>query len=112
MTHGTDTELVRQVLLDVANNHPLVLKDPPAAASFEGIADSSLNFVLRTYLASLDHRLQVTHELHTAINNNFRARGIELAVPQREFVLRTPPDALAVALGRTYHAAEDHRHVA
>lgn len=112
VAHGTDTELVRQVLLDVANNHPLVLKDPPAAASFEGIADSSLNFVLRTYLASLDHRLQVTHELHTAINNNFRAQGIEIAVPQREFVLRTPPDALAVALGQTYDATEDHRRVA
>ncbi len=100
VAYGTDTDRVQELLLRVAAENPLVLKDPAPVASFEGFGDNSLNFVLRTYLAVLDHRLQVTHELHTAINNAFNAEGIEIAFPQRDLHIRTAPEVLAVALNK------------
>lgn len=95
--YGTDTDRAREILLTVANEHPLVLKDPPAAASFEGFGDSSLNFVLRTYLASMESRLDVIHELHTSIHKAFRAEGIEIPFPQRDLNLRSAAGLLAAA---------------
>jgi len=100
VAYGSDTDRVRDLLLEIADSHPLVLKDPAPAASFDAFGDSSLNFVLRTYLAALDHRLQVTHELHTAINNAFNAEGIEIAFPQRDLHIRAAPEVLAVALNK------------
>ena len=51
VAYGSDTDLARQILLEVAADHPLVLDDPPPMATFEQFADSSLNLTLRCFLA-------------------------------------------------------------
>ncbi|TWU46976.1 mechanosensitive ion channel domain-containing protein [Rubripirellula reticaptiva] len=89
LAYGADTELARELLLKAANDHPLVLKDPASVASFEGFGDNSLNLLLRAFLPSLDNRLQVITELHTAINRSFREAGLEIAFPQRDLHIRT-----------------------
>ncbi len=96
IAYGSDTERAQQLLLKVANDHPLILKDPPSLATFEGFGDNSLNLTLRTYLPSMDERLQVIHELHTAIDKAFRAAGIEIAFPQRDLHIRSAPAALTL----------------
>jgi potassium efflux system protein len=98
LAYGSDTEKARELLLKVANAHPLVMKDPAAMASFEGFGDNSLNLVLRTFLPSLENRLQVIHELHTAIDQEFRKAGIEIAFPQRDLHIRTFVGAPALGL--------------
>jgi potassium efflux system protein len=112
VAYGTDTERVKDLLLEIADSHPLVLKDPAPAASFDAFGDSSLNFVLRTYLAALDHRLQVTHDLHTSINNAFNAEGIEIAFPQRDLHIRTTPEVLAVAINKSPFQQESKKDAA
>jgi potassium efflux system protein len=83
----------------------MILKDPPSMATFEGFGDNSLNLTLRTYLPSLDNRLKVVHELHTAIDQAFRQAGIEIAFPQRDLHIRTVSDARALGLGGTSELA-------
>ncbi len=112
VAYGTDTNRVQELLLTIAAENPLVLKDPAPVASFEGFGDNSLNFVLRTYLAALDYRLQVTHELHTAINNAFNAEGIEIAFPQRDLHIRTAPEVLAVALNKSASSSSQAKEAA
>lgn len=90
VAYGTDAERVRRLLLEVANRHPAVLKEPPAFASCEEFGDSSLNFVLRVFLGDMDERLDVTHDLHAAIHEAFVREGIEIPFPQRDLRLRTP----------------------
>ena len=66
--------------------------------TFEGFGDNSLNFVLRAFLPSLENRLQVIHELHTAIDQAFRQENIEIAFPQRDLHIRSMAGAPALGL--------------
>ncbi len=94
LAYGSDTELARELLTQAANDHPMVLKDPAAMASFQGFGDNSLNMVLRAFLPSLENRLQVIHELHTTIDKSFRKAGLEIAFPQRDLHISTYPAVL------------------
>ncbi len=84
VAYGSDTERARQILLEVAAEHPRVLEDPAPLASFEEFADSALNLVLRAYLPDLDNRLGTITELHTEIDKRFAAAGIQIPFPQRD----------------------------
>lgn len=94
VAYGSDTDKACELLSKAANDHPLVLKSPPAMATFEGFGDNSLNCTLRAFLPSLENRLVAIHELHTAIDRLFREAGIEIAFPQREFHIRSLPEPL------------------
>jgi len=89
VAYGSDTERARELLLKVADDHPVVLKDPGPLATFEGFGDSTLNLVLRCFLPDLANRLATIHELHTAVDRAFREAGIEIAFPQRDLHLRS-----------------------
>lgn len=82
VAYGSDTELARDLLLDIANKHPLILDDPAPMATFEGFGDSALDLVLRAYLPNMDNRLNTIHQLHTEIHRRFAEEGIEIAFPQ------------------------------
>ena len=83
VAYGADTEKARQILLNTAKSHPLIMSEPGPLATFEGFDNSSLRLVLRCYLPTLENRLSVTTELHTAIHHAFDSAGIEIPFPQR-----------------------------
>ena len=84
IAYGSDTELARELLLKAAQEHPIVLHDPPPIATFEGFGDNALNFSLRCFLPNLDNRLVTITELHSAIDQAFRKAGITIAFPQQD----------------------------
>ena len=84
IAYGSDTELAEKLLLKVLKENPLVLKDPKPHAYFLGFGDNSLNFELRLYIDNIDNRLPVLHELHKAIDSEFRKAGIVIAFPQHD----------------------------
>jgi potassium efflux system protein len=88
MAYGTDTTKACALLLEIANNHPYVLKNPAPLATFEGFGDSSLRCILRVFLPSTEKRLEVIHQLHTAIDETFRKEKIDIACPQHEVYIR------------------------
>jgi potassium efflux system protein len=93
VAYGSDTELAKELLLQVASENPNILADPAPIATFEGFGDSTLNFVLRCYLPNLDNRLATIHELHSEVHRRFAEAGIEIAFPQRDIHVRSviPP---------------------
>lgn len=91
VAYGSDTQKTMDLLLEAAHQHNLVLEDPAPLATFEEFGDSTLNFILRSYVAKLDDRLKVTSELHRAIDEKFRAANIEIAFPQRDLHIRSMP---------------------
>jgi len=84
IAYGSDTELAEKLLLKVLHENPLVLKDPKPTAYFLGFGDNSLNFQLRLFINNIDHRLPVQHEIHKAVDREFRKAGIVIAFPQRD----------------------------
>ncbi|WP_231963132.1 mechanosensitive ion channel domain-containing protein [Symmachiella macrocystis] len=89
VAYGSDTEQARQILLDVAADHPNILTDPGPTAIFEQFADSSLNLVMRAYLPDRASREGTITELHTEIKKRFASAGIEIPFPQRDLNLRS-----------------------
>jgi potassium efflux system protein len=89
IAYGADTQRARQLLLQVAGSTPLVLRDPPAKAFFMGFGDSALNFELRVFVANVDQRINVMHDINMAIDRTFREAGIEIAFPQRDIHIRS-----------------------
>jgi len=96
IAYGADTELAHELLLQVAQNNPLIRKDPPPIASFEGFGDSCLNFSLRAFLSTMESRLPAINSLHMEINKAFQQAGIEIAFPQRDLHLRTLPAGISL----------------
>ena len=89
VAYGSDTERARHILLKVCADHPEIMDEPMASAVFDGFGDSTLNFTVRCFLPKLENRLQTIHELHTAIDQEFRKADIEIAFPQRDLHLRS-----------------------
>jgi potassium efflux system protein len=89
VAYGSDITLTRELLIRVAQEHPLVLETPEPSATFDRFADSSLNFTLRCFLPNLDNRLAVIHELHADINREFQTANIEIAFPQQDLHVRS-----------------------
>lgn len=109
VAYGSDTDLACQLLLQAASDHSMVLKDPAPAAVFEGFGDSTLNLSLRAFLPSLEHRLQVIHELHTAVDRSFRKAGLEIAFPQRDLHIRTVAKESALTIQTNADTQQDAR---
>ncbi len=82
IAYGSDTKLAHQVLMEVAQENPLVLDDPAPTVFFLEFGDSALLFELRVFVHDQFQRLPLTDELHMSIDHAFREHKIEIAYPQ------------------------------
>jgi potassium-dependent mechanosensitive channel len=87
VAYGSDTKMTEDLLLKTARENLMVLSQPEPSALFLGFGDNSLNFELRVFVRGMDNRLPVTHQLHLAIDREFRKAGISIAFPQRDIHL-------------------------
>lgn len=87
--YDSDPSLARQRLLEVAAQHPLVLSEPESTAIFMGFGDSTLDLELRVFIVGRDNAFNVRDELNLAINEAFRASGLEIAYPQRDLHIKS-----------------------
>jgi potassium efflux system protein len=94
VAYGTDPDLVRELLMRAAAQHPLVLKDPVPHALFNDFGDSTLTFVLRVYMANRETYLELRHTLLTTIAHDFHQAGVEFAFPQRDIHIRSDERAI------------------
>lgn len=104
VAYGSNTTLAAELLMKVAEQHPVVLADPAPKVAFEEFGDSALNFVLRCYLPDMENRLDVIHDLHVEVDREFRQAGIEIAFPQHDVHIRSI-DVPAAWLDRVPQAA-------
>jgi len=95
VAYGTDVNLLRSTLLEVANAHRTVLKHPAPVLHFAGFGDSSLDFQLRVFLRDAGQRITTASELRYAILAALNKAGIEIPFPQRDVHIKDgeAPDA-------------------
>ena len=98
VAYGSDVEKVREVLLQAARSHPLVITEDirvgPPRVLFRGFGDSSLNFEIRFFIRNVDQRLSTQSDLNFAIEKGLREANIEIPFPQRDLHLRSVDSAI------------------
>lgn len=91
VAYGSDVQLVRKLLLQVAADHPEVVKEPKKAplVLFTSFGNSSLLFELWCVIHDVNKRYIVGSELNFAIDEIFRANGITIAFPQLDLHIKS-----------------------
>lgn len=79
--YGSDVELVKSLLLDIADKHPQVLKDPAPLSRMVKMNDSSIDFVLRVWTLSGDF-WPVTFDLNEQTYDALVKNGLNIPFPQ------------------------------
>ncbi len=99
VAYGSDTDAVLAGLREVADEHDEVVSSSTEVLFIE-FGDSVLSFELRVVIRTPRNRLQIRSELLLEIDRKFRARGIEIAFPQRDLHVRSVDAKVAEAFGR------------
>lgn len=92
VSYGSDVDLVKEALIEVANSHPEVIKDPPPQMEnvtapfvrFTDFGESSLNFQLLAWIPDSFQRFDIASDLHFMIWQKFKEHGIKIPFPQRD----------------------------
>lgn len=90
VSYESNLEKVMRSLLEVAEEHPEVLKHPAADVLHTGFGDSAWNIRLRIWLEHPRRHPQVRSEINCAIVQKFQQNGVEIPFPQRDLHLRSP----------------------
>lgn len=94
VAYGTDPELVKEVLLSIADDHPVALKLPKPQVVFMGFGADSMNFELRAILRDVNYVLATVSDMNFEIVKRFAAEGIEIPFAQRVVTIKNPEDLL------------------
>jgi len=93
VAYGSDVELVKRVLLEVAAEKDDVLEDPAPTVFFDSFGDSSLNFELGVWRKTEALRpRRLISDLNFAIDRKFRKHDIEIPFPQRDLHIKSQPE--------------------
>lgn len=92
VAYGSDTALVQETLLSIAQNHPGVITHPKPYVFFEDFGDSSLNFKLCAWVSDLWAKEITASEIRYKIDQAFREKNITIPFPQRDVhLIQTTP---------------------
>lgn len=89
VAYGTDTDKVIEALYGSLEEQKGILSDPKPQIIFNGFGDSSLDFILRAWVADNDEFITVRSDVALAMNRALRAYNIEVPFPQRDLHLRS-----------------------
>jgi small conductance mechanosensitive channel len=97
-SYDADFERVLWVVKDILNRNARVLKDPAPVIGVGQMGDSSVNIIIKPWVAVEDY-IAAGGELNKAILEQFRAAGIDMPFPQREVRLLKDDDGANPPLG-------------
>ena len=88
VAYGSDTELVREILFKVVDEHARILKTPKPIVRFLDFGNSSLDFDVLFWSRDLIRIEDIKSDVRFAIDKMFRERGVEIPFPQRDLWIR------------------------
>ena len=88
VAYGTDIQVVKDILMNIAKNCDLVSKNFEPRVRFRQFGESSLNFELLCWIEKPEFRGRTIDFLNTQIYNSFNKQNIEIPFPQRTVHLK------------------------
>ena len=88
VAYGSDTELVKKLLLQAAQSVPQVYAYPQPSVQFINFGDSSLDFRLR-FWSTIDNFVDAESKLRFEIDRLFRQHKVVIPFPQRDLHVLT-----------------------
>ena len=85
ISYEDDPELALRLLIQAAENHPRILRDPPAVSRLISFDDNGIRLEIRFWIADPVNGVNnVRSDVNRAIWRIFRAQGVTMPAPQRE----------------------------
>ncbi|MAK07625.1 MAG: mechanosensitive ion channel protein MscS [Marinoscillum sp.] len=90
VSYEEDPEIIKKLLLEVADENPNVQKEPKPKVFFEKFGDSSLDFKLGIWTSSHTDKPEfIRSEINYAIFQKFRENNIKIPFPQRDVHIKS-----------------------
>ncbi len=85
VSYDDDPEVALQLLLEAAEDHPRILRDPPPVSRLISFEDNGMRLEVRFWIADPVNGVNnVRSDVNRAIWRIFRAHGVHIPVPQRD----------------------------
>ncbi|MEL1264365.1 mechanosensitive ion channel family protein [Pseudoxanthomonas putridarboris] len=81
--YDDDLKRAKDILLELARNHPLVLKDPEPSVSVAKLGESSVDLLLLAWTKTKDSG-QVKNDLTEAVRTQILDNGLNIPYPRRD----------------------------
>ncbi|TWH76063.1 potassium efflux system protein [Azomonas agilis] len=85
---GSNLDLVRKIMMQVALDNPRVLREPGPEVYFLNFGESTLDHELRIHVRELGDRTPATDEINRKIDQEFSKHGISIAFRRVDITLR------------------------
>ena len=90
VSYDEDPEIIRKLLMEVADENENVQKEPKAKVFFDGFGDSSLDFMLGIWTSSHTDKPEIIRsEIYFAGFNKFKENNIQIPFPQRDVHIKS-----------------------
>ncbi|OEK05640.1 mechanosensitive ion channel protein MscS [Roseivirga misakiensis] len=90
VSYNEDPAKIKEILLEIANEHNDILKRPKPEVLFIGYGDSSIDFDLLIWTSSYINRpIVLKSQLYYMIFEKFKEHNIEIPFPQRDLHIRS-----------------------
>lgn len=91
VAYGSDADEVCILLVQLALDHPEVVRDPEPRVRLRNLGASGLEFELLCWIDHPELRGKIVHDLNMNIYKGLRAGGIEIPFPQMDLHVRDMP---------------------
>ena len=93
VSYDEDPEIVKKLLMEVADENPNVQKEPKPRVFFVKFGDSSLDFKLGIWTSSHTDKPEfIRSEINYAIFKKFKENNIKIPFPQRDVHIKSKSD--------------------
>lgn len=94
VAYGSDVDLVHDLLLKVASNHPDVCQHPEPTVRLRNFGASSLDYNLMCRIERPEDRGRITHELNVAIYKIFAEHKVEIPYAKQDVFIKEFPQPI------------------
>lgn len=93
VAYGSDPELVRKLLMEIAARHPDILEEPAPEVLLSNFGDSSLDFELRVWtITQVQTPSRLRSDLYFEMIRQFAENGVSIPFPQRDVYIKSIPE--------------------